>query len=116
MGAGVGLTISHSFLLVKRLDCRGGGAGLCVVMHDGGGVGSLYYSDILFSLPRASDALYKVTLMDWLVNGQFVRPAAALTPYMSTQPGWELSISSGGKNCCLVIYIHYQLAVVPTER
>ena len=91
-----GLTTSHSFLLVKRLcfieveQTR-----LCVVMHHvggGGGVGSLYYSDILFSLPEASDALYKVTLMDWLVNGQFVRAAAWLTPYMSTQPDWELSV------------------------
>ena len=50
--------------------------------------------------------------------GSFVRAAARLTPYMSTtQPYWELSVNSGGKNTrCLVIYIHYQLAVVPTER
>ena len=50
---------------------------LCVVMHHhggAGGVGSLYYSDILFSLPQAGDALYKVTLMDWLMGSLFAQP------------------------------------------
>ena len=49
----------------------------CVVMHHGGGgggVGRLHYSDILFSLPQASDALYKVTLMDWLMGSLFAQP------------------------------------------
>ena len=65
--------------------------------HAGGGVGSLYYSDILFSLPEASDALYKVTLMDW-VNGQFCsRSRMADSIHVYTQPDWELSINSGGK-------------------
>ena len=47
-----------------------------VMHHDGGGggVGSLYYSDILFSLPQAGDALYKVTLMDWLMGSLFAQP------------------------------------------
>ena len=63
-----------------------------VMHHDGGGggVGSLYYSDILFSLPQASDALYKVTLMDWLVNGQFCsrsRTADSIHVYYSALLG-----------------------------
>ena len=49
---------------------------LCAVMHQdgGGGVGSVYHSDILFSLPGAGDAQYKVTLMDWLMGSLFAQP------------------------------------------
>ena len=70
-----------------------------VMHHDGGagGVGSLYYSDILFSLPQASDALYKVTLMDWLMGSLFAQPHGRLHTCLLSQVGSCLSMVEAKK-------------------